>query len=191
MRTFRLIGNLILAAAGLGGSEARYDCWRAGRLSMAFMSMAVDVLFWCGWSGSRDITDSGGSCAGARGWDTLRRTVCCRRLYLTQSIFVTPKGIWLLSDIVNTMSIELNQSILAAALEGFEGQLAKLQGQIAFVKAQISGKGAASAPKSAAPKAAKAAKGKKKGRAVSEEGRQRMAEAQKRRWAKVHAAKGK
>ena len=59
MRTFRLIGNLILAAAGLGGSEARYDCWRAGRLSMAFMSMAVDALFWRGWSGSRDITDSG------------------------------------------------------------------------------------------------------------------------------------
>ena len=92
------------------------------------------------------------------------------------------------------MSIELNQSILVAALEGFEGQLAKLQGQIAFVKAQISGKGAASAPKSAEPKAAKAAKavkGKKKGRAVSEESRQRMAEAQQRRWAKVHAAKGK
>ncbi len=91
------------------------------------------------------------------------------------------------------MSLELNQSILAAALEGFEGQLAKLQGQIAFVKAQISGKGAAApAPKDDEPKAAKAAKGKKKkGRAVSEEGRLRMAEAQKRRWAKVHAAKAK
>lgn len=88
------------------------------------------------------------------------------------------------------MSLELNQSILAAALEGFEGQLAKLDGQIAFVKSQLSGKQRAKAP-AAAPTVVKAAKVRgKKGRAVSEEGRQRMAEAQKRRWAKVHAAKG-
>jgi phage shock protein A len=89
------------------------------------------------------------------------------------------------------MSTELNQSILAAALEGFEGQLAKLEEQISFVKSKLSGKKQAKAP-AAAPKAVKPAKGKgKKGRAVSEEGRQRMAEAQKRRWAKVHAAKRK
>jgi len=87
------------------------------------------------------------------------------------------------------MSTELNQSILAAALEGFESQLAKLDGQIASLKAHISGKGAAKALKSDVPKAAKTSG--KKGRGVSEEGRQRMAEAQKRRWAKVHAAKGK
>jgi hypothetical protein len=87
------------------------------------------------------------------------------------------------------MSVELDQSILQAALEGFESQLAKLESQIAYVRSQVPGARKANAlPKAdGAPKT----RGRKKGRAVSEEGRKRMAEAQKRRWAKVHAAKGK
>jgi hypothetical protein len=84
------------------------------------------------------------------------------------------------------MSIELDRTLLLAALEGFESQLARLEEQIAYVRSVASGK------KVAAPVApaveAKAASG-KKGRAVSDEGRRRMAEAQKRRWAKVHADK--
>jgi len=85
------------------------------------------------------------------------------------------------------MSIELDQTLLVAALEGFESQLARLEAQIAYVKSMSSGK-KVSAPAAVVP-VAKAAQG-KKGRAVSEEGRKRMAEAQKRRWAKVHAEQG-
>ncbi|MFN0100729.1 MAG: hypothetical protein ACKV2U_01430 [Bryobacteraceae bacterium] len=85
------------------------------------------------------------------------------------------------------MSVELDQSLLQAALEGLESQLAKLEGQIAHVKSMMPGQKTASAPKAYVPKVRKG----KKGRAVSEEGRQRMAEAQKRRWAKVRAAKNK
>jgi len=81
-------------------------------------------------------------------------------------------------DIVMLMSSELNESILEAALEGFQIQLATVQSQIAFVKAQLGG------TKPSMPTG-------KRTRMVSEEGRRRMAEAQKRRWAKVHAAKGK
>lgn len=89
------------------------------------------------------------------------------------------------------MSIELDQSILQAALEGFESQLARLEAQIAFVRSQVSGAPKATRAYKAAGDGAPKGPGRKKGRAVSEEGRKRMAEAQKRRWAKVHAAKGK
>ena len=76
------------------------------------------------------------------------------------------------------MSSELNEVILEAALEGFQIQLATVQSQIAFVKSQLGG-----------AKPAKTTR--KRTRNVSEDGRRRMAEAQKRRWAKVRAAKGK
>jgi hypothetical protein len=85
------------------------------------------------------------------------------------------------------MSIELDQTLLVAALEGFESQLARLEAKIAYVKSIASGK-KAPAPAVEVP-VAEAGKGKKT-RAVSEEGRKRMAEAQKHRWAKVHANKG-
>jgi len=38
------------------------------------------------------------------------------------------------------MSIGLDQSLLTAALEGFEAQLARLEGQIAHVRSLSSGK---------------------------------------------------
>ena len=86
------------------------------------------------------------------------------------------------------MSIGLDQSLLIAALEGFEAQLARLEGQIAQVKSLSSGKKV----KVAAPvvEAVKKVKGtRRKRREVSEEGRLRMAEAQKRRWEKARAGK--
>lgn len=86
------------------------------------------------------------------------------------------------------MSIGLDQSLLIAALEGFEAQLARLEGQIAQVKSLSSGKKV----KVAAPVVEVVAKAKgtrRKRREVSEEGRLRMAEAQKRRWEKARAGK--
>lgn len=86
------------------------------------------------------------------------------------------------------MSIGLDQSLLIAALEGFEAQLARLEGQIAQVKSLSSGKKV----KVAAPVVEVVAKVKgtrRKRREVSEEGRLRMAEAQKRRWEKARAGK--
>lgn len=84
------------------------------------------------------------------------------------------------------MSIGLDQSILVAALEGFEAQLARLEDQIAQVKQLSTGRKVK--PVTPTPETPVADKTKrKKRREVSEEGRKRMAEAQKRRWAKVHA----
>ena len=86
------------------------------------------------------------------------------------------------------MSIGLDQSLLIAALEGFEAQLARLEGQIAQVKNLSSGKKV----KAAAPVVEVVANVKgtrRKRREVSEEGRLRMAEAQKRRWEKARAGK--
>ena len=86
------------------------------------------------------------------------------------------------------MSIGLDQSLLIAALEGFEAQLARLEGQIAQVKSLSSGKKV----KVAAPvvEVVEKVKGqRRKRREVSEEGRLRMAEAQKRRWEKMRAGK--
>ena len=86
------------------------------------------------------------------------------------------------------MSIGLDQSLLTAALEGFEAQLARLERQIAHVRSLSSGKKV----KAAAPVVEVVAKVKgtrRKRREVSEEGRLRMAEAQKRRWEKARAGK--
>lgn len=86
------------------------------------------------------------------------------------------------------MSIGLDQSLLIAALEGFEAQLARLEGQIAQVRSLASGKKVrVAAP--AVEAVAKVAGKRRKRREVSEEGRLRMAEAQKRRWEKARSGK--
>ncbi|MBL8239363.1 MAG: hypothetical protein JNM66_18200 [Bryobacterales bacterium] len=82
------------------------------------------------------------------------------------------------------MSVELDHSILQAALEGFESQLAKLNAQIAYVRSQVPGTKKAADAHTGVDVAPKV-RGRRKGRSVSEEGRKRMAEAQKRRWAKA------
>ena len=89
------------------------------------------------------------------------------------------------------MSTALDQSLLEAALEGFESQLARINAQIAQVKSMMSGKktAAAAAPPAAAATGATKGKRTRKSRVVSEEARQRMADAQKKRWAKIRAAK--
>ena len=85
------------------------------------------------------------------------------------------------------MSIGLDQSLLIAALEGFEAQLARLEAQIAQVRSLASGKKVNATP---VVEVEVKAKGKRrKRREVSEEGRKRMAEAQRRRWEKARAEK--
>lgn len=85
------------------------------------------------------------------------------------------------------MSIGLDQSLLIAALEGFEAQLARLEAQIAQVRSLASGKKVNTAPVVEA--AVKATGKRRKRREVSEEGRKRMAEAQRRRWEKARGGK--
>lgn len=82
------------------------------------------------------------------------------------------------------MSFEYDQALLEAALEGYACQLSRLEEKIAQVQAVTSGgrpvatmDGANAAPAGRA----------RKSRVVSEEARQRMAESQKRRWAKARA----
>lgn len=83
------------------------------------------------------------------------------------------------------MLSEMDPTLLAAALEGYERQLERLESQIAQVKAITSGgKRATSLPAAQSP-----SNGARKTRVVSEEARRRMAEAQKKRWAKYHSAK--
>ncbi|HEU0120942.1 MAG TPA: hypothetical protein VFQ91_10485 [Bryobacteraceae bacterium] len=80
------------------------------------------------------------------------------------------------------MSIGLDQSLLAAALEGYEAQLARLNSQIAQVKTLLPrGKKTIDSPMGGETHAPMLKR--RKRREVSEEGRQRMAEAQRRRWA--------
>lgn len=81
------------------------------------------------------------------------------------------------------MSSEMNPLLLTAALEGFELQLERLEAQIAQVRAITSGR--KSAP--AVGEVNTPANGERKVRVVSEEARKRMADAQKKRWAKYHA----
>ena len=90
--------------------------------------------------------------------------------------------------------MNVSQDILVAALEGLELRRARLLEQIASVKALVGGprkgrpsKTSTEEPKlSAAPKPAKKA-GKKGKRNLSPEARERIAAAQKKRWA---AARG-
>lgn len=80
------------------------------------------------------------------------------------------------------MSIGLDQSLLAAALEGYEAQLARLNSQIAQVKLLLpKGKRIIGSPM--VEETIEIAPKRRKRREVSEEGRRRMAEAQRRRWA--------
>jgi hypothetical protein len=78
-----------------------------------------------------------------------------------------------------------NPLILAAALEGLELKLARINAMIAEIK----GQGSKSAVSAVAAPAAK--KPRRKRRELSPEARQRMADAQKKRWAKARKAKGK
>ena len=77
-----------------------------------------------------------------------------------------------------------NPQILAAALEGLELKLARVNAMIAEIK----GQGSKRVTSAAAEPAAK--KPRRKKRELSPEARQRIAEAQKKRWAKVRKAKG-
>jgi len=77
-----------------------------------------------------------------------------------------------------------NPIILAAALEGLELKLARINAMIAEIKGQGS-KRAAPAADAPAEK-----KPRRKKRELSPEARQRMADAQKKRWAKARKAKG-
>lgn len=83
-----------------------------------------------------------------------------------------------------------NQEILNAALEGLELQRIRLEEQIALVRKMIGGGGAKRGPKPRAAAASEespgpvAKKSKKKGkRNLSPEARERIALAQKKRWA--------
>ena len=82
-----------------------------------------------------------------------------------------------------------DHSLLQAALEGLELKRSRIDEQIAQVKQVLSGKG--SSPKRADATAAEAGEGAppkrraSKKRALSPEARERMAAAQKARWAKV------
>ena len=78
-----------------------------------------------------------------------------------------------------------NSAIYQAALEGLELQKKRIDEQIGEVRALLAGKtkAAAKPAAAAAPAPAKAAKKQKK-RKLSEEARERIAEAQKKRWAK-------
>jgi hypothetical protein len=84
----------------------------------------------------------------------------------------------------------IDQAILAAAIEGLEMQKSRLDEQITMVRKMIGG-GAKRGPK---PKAAKATeepvarKKARKKRVMSSEARERIAAAQKKRWAAYHAA---
>ena len=76
-----------------------------------------------------------------------------------------------------------NSAIYHAALEGLELQKKRIDEQIGEVRALLAGKTKAAAKPAAAPAPAKAVK-KQKRRKLSEEARERIAEAQKKRWAK-------
>jgi hypothetical protein len=76
----------------------------------------------------------------------------------------------------------IDQSILAAALLGYEAQRNSITAKIEAIKAQLGGstRKVAAAPAAAAPKARKAHR-------ISPEGLKRIRDAQKRRWAAAKA----
>ena len=76
--------------------------------------------------------------------------------------------------------------ILQAALIGFEVQKQKIEAKISELKAQLRGKPAASAPSTPTPAHSK--KGGK--RVLSDAARERIAAAQRKRWAEFHKQKG-
>ena len=84
-------------------------------------------------------------------------------------------------------------ALLAAALEGLELQRQRVDAQIATVRSMMAGRkapaAAATASATKAPKAPKAAKANRKKRVLSEEARNRIAAAQKKRWAAFRKSK--
>ena len=84
-------------------------------------------------------------------------------------------------------------ALLAAALEGLELQRQRVDAQIATVRSMMAGRKApavaATASATKAPKAPKAAKANRKKRVLSEEARNRIAAAQKKRWAAFRKGK--
>ena len=84
-------------------------------------------------------------------------------------------------------------ALLAAALEGLELQRQRVDAQIATVRSMMVGRmapaAAATASATKAPKAPKAAKANRKKRVLSEEARNRIAAAQKKRWAAFRKGK--
>ena len=84
-------------------------------------------------------------------------------------------------------------ALLAAALEGLELQRQRVEAQIATVRSMMAGRKApavaATASATKAPKAPKAAKANRKKRVLSEEARNRIAAAQKKRWAAFRKGK--
>lgn len=77
-----------------------------------------------------------------------------------------------------------DQTLLEAALIGFQHQADQLAGKIAEIQRQLGGRTASSAPKTAAAAAAPAKK-----RSMSAAARKRIAAAQKKRWAEYHRQK--
>jgi hypothetical protein len=90
---------------------------------------------------------------------------------------------------VRVISMNFDQELLQAALVGLEMKRAKLDEQIAFVRSMTTGKAPGKRAKAAkaAEEPATEKKPRKKRRNLSPEARQRIAEAQKKRWA---AARG-
>ena len=92
-----------------------------------------------------------------------------------------------------------DREILEAALFGFQAQLKEVEAKISEIRTQLAGRTAPVRTPEAAPKAkagrpkpqsvATDAPGKKK-RVMSASARERIAEAQKRRWAAHHAKQG-
>ncbi len=91
-----------------------------------------------------------------------------------------------------------DREILEAALFGFQAQLKEVEAKISEIRTQLAGRTAPVRTPEAAPKA-KAGRPKtqpvadipgKKKRVMSASARERIAEAQKRRWAAHHAKQG-
>ncbi|MGA9107749.1 MAG: hypothetical protein WB359_20590 [Bryobacteraceae bacterium] len=75
------------------------------------------------------------------------------------------------------MPTRLTNEIIAAAIDGFEGQKKRIDQQIAELRAMLSGKTAEAAATPEAPK--------RKRRRMSAAGRKAVAEAQRKRWARI------
>ena len=80
-----------------------------------------------------------------------------------------------------------NPELLAAALIGYQHQLAEIQSKIAEIRGQLGNASVGRSTRPAAPVAPR--KGPRKRRRMSAEGRARIAEAQRARWAKAKKAK--
>src|ERR1039458_8160349 len=75
------------------------------------------------------------------------------------------------------MPTRLTNEIIAAAIDGYEGQKKRIDQQLAELRAMLSGGPAETAPTPEAPK--------HKRRRMSAAGRRAVAEAQRKRWARI------